>query len=139
MLLEPALQQPKVQTWLFGSFALIALALAAVGLFAVASLNVAERRYEMGVRLALGASPGRLHWRVVAESIAPVATGVAVGLVGAWWSSSFLEAFLVDVRAHNPILLAGAGATLVLTGMAAAWLPARRAAQTDPAVVLRAQ
>jgi predicted permease len=137
--LAPALQQPKLQAWLFGSFALIALALAGVGLFAVASLDVTERRYEMGVRLALGASPSRLHWRVVTASIAPVATGVAIGLVAAWWAASFLQSFLVDVRAHNPAWLALAAATLVLTGMGAAWLPARRAARTDPAVVLRAQ
>ena len=137
--LAPALQQPKLQAWLFASFALIALALAGVGLFAVASRDVTERRYEMGVRLALGASPGRLHWRVVAASIAPVATGVGIGLVAAWWASSFLQAFLVDVRAHDPALLALAAAMLVLTGIGAAWLPARRAARTDPAVVLRAQ
>ena len=137
--LEPALQQPRLQAWLFGSFALIALALAGVGLFAVASLDVTERRYEMGVRLALGASPGRLHWRVVAGAIAPVTAGVGIGLLAAWWASSFLQAFLVDVHAHNPVLLALAAATLVLTAMGAAWLPARRAARTDPAVVLRAQ
>jgi predicted permease len=137
--LAPALQQPKLQAWLFGSFAMIALVLAGVGLFAVSSLDVTERRYEMGVRLALGASPGRLHWGVVAGSIVPVAAGVGIGLVAAWWASSFLQAFLVDVRAHNPVWLALASLTLVLTGMGAAWLPARRAARTDPAVVLRAQ
>jgi ABC-type antimicrobial peptide transport system permease subunit len=137
--LAPVLQQPRLQAWLFGSFALIALTLAGVGLFAVSSLDVTERRYEMGVRLALGASPARLHWRVVAGSIAPVAAGVGVGLLAAWWASSLLQAFLVDVRAHNPAWLALAAVTLMLTGMGAAWLPARRAARTDPAVVLRAQ
>ena len=136
-LLEPYMQQPKFQAYLFGSFALSGLLLAAIGLYAVASFDVALRRYEMGVRMTLGALPGQLHWEVVKASLAPVAAGVGVGLVGTWWASQFLQALLEGVHARDPLLIAAAATTLLGSAALAAWGPARRAARTDPAIVLR--
>jgi hypothetical protein len=138
-LLEPYMQQPKFQAYLFGSFALSGLLLAAIGLYAVASFDVALRKYEMGVRMTLGALPGQLHWEVVKASLAPVAAGVAVGLIATWWASQFLQSLLEGVQARDPILIGAAAATLLGAAALAAWGPARRAARTDPAVVLRAQ
>jgi ABC-type antimicrobial peptide transport system permease subunit len=138
-LLAPSLRQPKFQAMLFGAFAVTALVLAAVGLYAIASFDVSLRRYEMGVRMALGATAADVRREVVTASVAPIAIGVALGLVGSWWASELMASLVVDVRTHDPFTSAIAAAILLATAFAAAWEPARRAARADPAVVLRAQ
>jgi len=138
-LLDPAVAQPRLQSYLFGSFALIALVLAAGGLFAVASLDVALRRYEMGVRMALGASADRLQRLVIAASLAPMVAGTAGGLLVAWWAGQFLQSLLVEGQARDPWMLLLSAAILIATGALAAWVPAHRASRVDPTTTLRAQ
>lgn len=136
--LEPSLIDPRFRAVLLGTLALTGLILAAVGLYAVASADVALRRYETGVRLALGATERNVSGHVIWETCRPVLLGVAVGLIFSYWSAQFFQTFLRRVDGRDPWTYAVVALTLVLTAVAAAWLPARRAASTDPATVLRA-
>jgi putative ABC transport system permease protein len=124
---------------MFSSFAGVGLLLAALGLFAVASFDVALRRYELSVRGALGASAAALRRLVIADVLRPVALGCGAGVVAAWWLAQFIQSQLHQVDARDPGTLALVVAVLLLTAIAAAWLPAYRAGRTDPAEVLRAQ
>jgi ABC-type lipoprotein release transport system permease subunit len=72
------------------------------------------------------------------EYLRPIAAGVAVGLLGSWWTPRLVEAFVYQIDAHNPLVFAAAVATLLLAATIAAWLPARRASAVDPVTVLRA-
>jgi ABC-type antimicrobial peptide transport system permease subunit len=134
-----ALQQPRTQTIIFGSFAVVGLILAAVGLFAVASFDVALRRYEIGVRVALGASRAQIRRLMLTESLQPVLFGVACGLALAYWAATFVQSLVHQVDARDPGTMAIVAATLIATAALAAWLPARRASRVDPIVTLRTQ
>jgi predicted permease len=134
----PYLQRPRFQAVLFASAAVIALVLAAVGLYALAAFDVARRRREMGIRLTLGATARDLRRAVVGTAVRPVIAGAAAGLVVAWWAAQYLQSFLFEVDARDPWTYALVALVLVATAVVAAWLPARRAARTDPASVLRA-
>jgi F0F1-type ATP synthase membrane subunit c/vacuolar-type H+-ATPase subunit K len=137
--LDSAVRDDRFRAVLFGTFALVALLLAAAGLYAVASFEIDARRRELGVRLALGAEPDQLRWRVVRDALTPVAMGALVGLGVSVWLAHFLQGFLHNVDARDPATLAMVVLTLLATGLAAAWLPARRASRVDPVIVLRAQ
>jgi predicted permease len=115
----------------------VALALAAVGLFAAMSSSVGKRTREIGVRLALGARPAAIVGLVMRDSLRLVIIGAALGLTLAYWIAGFVEQRLYGIGAHDP---ASFGiSVLVLTGvaLAAAWAPARRAAGVDPIQALR--
>jgi hypothetical protein len=137
--LEPYLVDPRFRAILLGVLAVTGLVLAAIGLYAVASADVATRRFETGVRLALGATGREVSARVIRDTCRPVLAGVALGLVISFWFGRFVQSFLHQVDARDPWTYAVVALTLVLTAVAAGWLPARRAASTDPATVLRAQ
>jgi predicted permease len=132
-----ALQAPRVQSLMFGSFGLMGLVLAIVGLFAVTTSDVAARRNEIGIRVALGASAGQVRTLIVRDALVPVVGGVVIGLAGASWTAQFIQSLVHGVDARDPWTLALVAVTLIGTSIVAAWLPARRAARTDPAVVLR--
>jgi len=136
---QPALQDPKLYADVFGLFAFVALLLAAIGLFAIANGDVARRTYETGVRLTLGATPAQVQRLMLRETIRPVTTGVAIGLVIAWWAVRFMQGLLHDVNARSPWTFVVVAGVLAATGILAGWLPAQRASRTDPAIVLRAQ
>ena len=133
----PYLQRPKFQAVLFGSVAAIGLLVAAVGLYAVAAFEVARRRFEVGVRVSLGATAAQIRRLVVRESLRPVVVGALMGLLAAWWAGRFLQTFVTDVDARDPRTLALVVIVLVVTAIVAAWLPATRASRIDPASVLR--
>jgi predicted permease len=137
--LEPSLRDPRFRAVLFGAFAACALLLASAGLYALAAFEVSLRRYEMGVRLTLGATTREIQRLVVFEALRPVVIGAAIGAVVAVWAGKFLQSFLYKVDAHDPWTMGLVALVLIVTAAAAAWPPARRAARTDPAVVLRAQ
>jgi hypothetical protein len=136
--LPPFLQRPRFQAVLFGSVAVIGLLLAAVGLYAVAAFDVARRRFELGVRLSLGATASDIRRLVIRGALRPVVAGSAAGLVATWWAAQFLQAFVFEVDARDPWTYGLVALVLVATAVVAAWIPARRAARTDPSVVLRA-
>lgn len=118
--------------------AAITLMLGTIGLYGVMAYGVALREREFGVRGALGADPCRIARLVAGQGLALTAGGIGVGLLLYALAAPFLQAFLFEVKASDPLTLAGA--TLVLTGaaMLASWLPARRAARVDPARALQA-
>lgn len=120
------------------SFGVVALLLCCVGLYGVMAFDVAARHREIGVRLALGASRLSILLNVLRQAAIVAVPGLAVGLGLAWSSSKILEGLLFGLPPRDPVTLLGACLTLGLTAAAAALVPARRAAQVDPARVLRA-
>jgi len=123
---------------LLSVFGICGLVLAAAGIYALAAYDVAVRKREMGIRLTLGATPGCLRSLVAGQVVKPVLTGSVVGLAMAYWAARFMEAFLYKVDARDPMTALLGATVLVSTAFVAAWLPAQRAARTDPASVLRA-
>jgi hypothetical protein len=136
---DPWLQDPRLCADLFGTFALVGLVLSAIGLFATTSFDVSFRQYEMGVRMTLGATAGEIQSLVVREAVRPVGLGIAIGLIGAFWTAGVFQSLLVQVNARDPTMYVSVAALLLVTAVTAAWRPARRAARVDPAIVLRAQ
>jgi ABC-type antimicrobial peptide transport system permease subunit len=133
-----SLRDERFRAQLFGAFGLVALTLACVGLYAVTAFDARTRRAEMGVRLALGATPRALRRLVLTRALVPTGTGAAGGLVAAWWAGTYLQAFLHQVDARDLGPLSMVGAVLIGAAALAALLPARRAGRVDPATVLRA-
>ncbi len=123
----------------FGGFAALAAALAAVGLGAIVALTVAARKRELAIRAALGATRGQLRVMVVAETLKLVAAGIVAGLVGALLVGGAVAHVLIDVRPHNPAVLAGTAVLLVVAGMVASWLPARTAGDASPLELLKSE
>jgi ABC-type antimicrobial peptide transport system permease subunit len=112
--------------------AALALLLGAIGLYGVISYAVSERRSEIGVRVALGASPAAVSRLVLREGISLAVLGAALGLAGAILLTRFLRAVLFEVSARDPLTFAGVAFILLAVTLIAAWLPARRAARIDP-------
>jgi putative ABC transport system permease protein len=117
----------------------LALILGAIGLYGVLSYVVAERTREIGVRMALGAAPGRVQWMVVAQGIRVVAFGVAAGVLAALGATRALGSLLYQVTAVDGVTFVWMSAAMAAVGMVATWLPARRAATVDPIRSLRGE
>ena len=115
----------------------LALVLGAVGVYGVISHYVSRRSRDYGIRIALGQQPSRVIRQVVARGAVLVGIGSAIGIVAAVFLTRLLATLLYGVEATDPISMAGAVAVLLAVGMLAAFVPARRASLTDPAVVLR--
>lgn len=115
----------------------LALVLGAIGVYGVISHYVVRRSRDYGIRIALGQTPTRVVQQVVGRGVALVAVGAAIGVVAAAVVTKLLGALLFGVEPTDPLTLVGAVAILLVTGMLAAFVPARRASLTDPAVVLK--
>jgi predicted permease len=124
---------------LLAGFAVLAVVLASVGIFGVMSLSVANRSHEFGVRLAVGAAPGTLVRHVLREGALLAAVGVGAGLVLALVATHWIANMLYAVSPTDPLVFATLSVLLGAIAIAACWLPARRAARSDPLVVLRAE
>jgi putative ABC transport system permease protein len=122
----------------FEAFALTALALAAIGIYGVLSGSVAERIREIGVRAALGASPGYISGLIIRQGMGLAAVGVAVGVGGAMFASRALVTLLYGVSTLDAVTYGGVVALLLVIAGIACWLPASRAARIDPSITLRA-
>lgn len=122
---------------LVAAFAGVALVLAAVGIFGVLSYLVSQRRREIGIRVALGASRRSVVAMVLRQAMTPAALGVVIGLAAAGALSRFMTAMLFDLRATDPVTFAAVAVVLLAVALVAAWLPARRAVRVDPTVALR--
>jgi putative ABC transport system permease protein len=132
------LAEERFSMLMLAVFALTAMLLAAVGLYGIVAYDVTERTREIGVRMALGASRLNVLRMVVWDGIRVVLIGVACGLLGAFAVSRTLSTFLYQTTPTDPLVLGSVAALLLLAGMVATYLPARRAAGVDPAVSLRA-
>ena len=130
-------QRPRFTAVLLSLFAGIGVLLAGIGIYGVVGFLVAQQTREIGIRIALGATPQSVLKMVLSNIVRWTIAGAALGLLGAWLSSRLLESLLFEVRAHDPFLLALALLFLVLVVILAAWLPARRAMRVDPVVALR--
>jgi predicted permease len=138
-LLAAPLAQPRLSAMLLSGFGLMALLLAAVGLYGVMASAVREQTREIGVRAALGATPERLRRDVLRQALAVSSAGALVGVAGALAGSRLLTSLLFQVSPTDPMAMLGACATLLLVALLAAYLPARRATRIDPAQALRAE
>jgi putative ABC transport system permease protein len=134
---ERSLVRERLVARLLGAFAILALILASVGLYGVLGYSVARRTGEIGVRLALGATRGGVLRSVLRQSAIVVAIGSAAGVPATMLLSGPLTGLLYGVTASDPEVLAGAVGCLFLVAMAAAAVPAWRAARVDPLVALR--
>jgi putative ABC transport system permease protein len=132
-----SLAPARATTVLVGLFSAVAVALALIGVFGVLSYDVAQQWTELGIRRALGASSGAVVRHVLLRGMSTVAVGVVLGLVGASILSRSMEGLLFGVKPGDPATLATVALLLTLVALGASWLPARRAARVDPAVVLR--
>jgi putative ABC transport system permease protein len=134
---EESFSGPRVTTNLLGVFALIALLLAAVGVYGVISYSVAGRTREIGVRVALGAKRGEITRMILAEGARPVILGVVVGLAGAWFATRLVESMLFGVTRTDPVTYSLIPIALVSVGVLASLVPALRATSIAPTEALR--
>jgi len=134
-----AYRNPRFQTLVLGTFAVVAPLLTAMGIFAALTFVVAARTREMGVRLALGASPRSLVSLVLRQAFTPVAVGILAGLLATQWLKRVAEAQLFGVNARDPLTLAAAVVAVAAAAFVAAYLPARHATRVDPIDVLRVE
>ena len=138
------LAEPETRQWRLGSTLLtvlgaVALIVATFGVYGLLSAFVAARTREMGVRLALGATPSSLTWLVVRQSMQWISAGLAVGLAGALVGARYVEPLLFETRAFDTLVFAAAPLLLVITALIASAVPAWRAARVDPNLTLRAE
>jgi len=128
---------PRLASRVLSLFAVLAVLLCAVGVYGVLAMSVAERRQEIGVRMALGARAANVSGLVLGEGLAAVGSGLALGLVAAAFLSRFLESLLHGVRPLDPATYLAVAGALASVALAAGLVPALRAARTDPAIALR--
>ena len=135
--LDESLGRERLLATLSGFFGALALALAVIGLYGVMSYNVARRRNEIGIRMALGAEQSRVLRMVLGEVAILIVAGLALGLAVALLSTRFLAGFLYRLEPNDPTTLAAACVILAAAAVVAGFLPARRAAKLDPMTALR--
>jgi predicted permease len=136
-LVSNAAAAPRSLAWLVGGFAAIALLLAAAGIYGVVSHGVLRRTRELGVRLAIGASPASVAWLVVRSSLRQVMAGAAVGLATSWVLARWIASLLYGVDSHDALSFLLPPVALIAIALIASLLPMVRAAHIDPAASLR--
>ena len=124
---------------MFVAFGVLALALAAIGLYSVIAYNVAQRTHELGVRRALGAQASDVVRLVVTDGLRLAAVGVGIGVAGALWAGKWVKPLLFNVSPKDPWVFVAVATTLVAVALAASWIPAMRASRVDANVALRTE
>ena len=131
--------QPRFYMLLLSAFAALALLLAALGIYGVISYSVSQRTRELGIRIALGATPDRVMRLVLGQGVMLTVLGVSVGLLGAYWLMHLLAALLYGVASSDVLTFAAVAVVLLGVASLASYLPARRAALVDPVIAMRAE
>ena len=137
--ISTSISRPRFLTLLLSVFAAVALALEAVGLYAVLAYSVSRRTHEIGIRIALGAREREVARLVVRQGLALALAGIAIGLVGNLALHGLVKSLLFGVSATDPLTLFAVSTLLAVIALVACWLPARRAARVDPVVALRSE
>jgi predicted permease len=137
--LESSLVEERLMATLASAFGVLALALASVGLYGVLAYTVVRRTNEIGIRVALGAARSQVIALVMSSAIRMLALGVAFGLAAAWAASRVISSMLFGLTANDPTTIAVALTVLLVTGLLAAYLPARRATRIEPLAALRCE
>jgi predicted permease len=131
--------QPRFNLILLGLFAVVALVLAAVGIYGILANAVRQRTHELGIRLALGARPRAVFRLVIGQGMGLAAGGIGVGLVSAFALTRYLESLLYEVKPTDPLTFGGVALLLLWVALLACWIPARRATKVDPMIALRCE
>jgi putative ABC transport system permease protein len=137
--MERVLATRRLTLALFSLFAVVALSLAAIGLYGVMSFGVAQRTHELGIRVALGATSRDALKMVIGQGMKLVALGLALGLGVALAVSRLMAQLLFGVRARDPLTFVVIASLLALVALVACYIPARRATKVDPMVALRCE
>jgi len=135
--IDQTIGQERTFATLCTCFALLAVAIAGVGLYGMMAYSVARRTNEIGIRMALGARRGKLVWMVLREVLAMALVGLAIGLAAALATTRFVQSFLFQMKPNDPQALGAAAAVLLAAALAAGYAPARRASRIDPWIALR--
>ncbi len=134
-----SLDEPRTVVSLMSGFAFAALVLSLIGLFGLLAADVAQRQREIGIRLALGASPGEVSRGLLRDALRVATVGLAIGLVAAVFAARGLESLLFGVKPGDAVTFVAVLAVILLGTVGAAWVPARRASRVDPASALRSE
>jgi putative ABC transport system permease protein len=135
--LDATLTRERLMAQLAGFFGALALLLAGLGLYGVTSFAIAGRRTEIGIRLALGATPRRVIRMVLARVSLLVGAGIAAGTLASLWAARFVDGLIYNLPVRDPATLGGALVVLSAIAAVAGWLPARRASRVNPVAALR--
>ena len=138
-LVSEQVARPRHRMLLLTMLGTFGLLLTLVGIFSMTAYAVSRRTREIGVRVAFGARPAQVIGVMVRDAVWPVTLGIVAGLVGTYYATRVIAAFLFQITPHDPTTLACVVAILAVAASLAAWLPARRAASVDPVVALRAE
>lgn len=137
--IDESLAERRLQLWLLGFFATVALVLAATGLYGVISYLVAQRTREIGVRIALGAQKRDVMGLILRQAAALAGIGIFLGLAGALVFTRAMDSLLYGISSRDPLTYAALAALLATVALVASWLPARRASRVNPMVAIRAE
>lgn len=136
-IVSESVTQPRFNLFLLGMFSTIALLLSAAGIYGVTAYTVTQRTHELGIRLALGAQIGDVLRMILAQGMAVIGIGLAIGLAAAFGLMRLMKSLLFGVTATDPLTFVGITVVLVAAGLLACYLPARRATKVDPLEALR--
>jgi ABC-type antimicrobial peptide transport system permease subunit len=134
-----ALATPRLTSFLLGTFAAIALALAAVGIYGVLAYLVSQRTHEIGIRLAIGANRAQVLTMVLRQGMVLAGIGVGVGLVAALGLTRLMQSLLYQITASDPVTYVIVSVALLIVTLAASYLPALRATRVSPTTALRSE
>ncbi|MFI5311170.1 MAG: ADOP family duplicated permease [Gemmatimonadales bacterium] len=135
---EQSLSPRRLNAALVSSFGILAVIVAAVGIAGVLAFSVSTRTNEIGIRMSLGADRGQVQRMILREGGTLVATGLAIGVGGAFFASGALRGLLFGVAPHDPTTFIGVSVMMAVIGIGSCWIPALRAARIDPAITMRA-
>ena len=138
-IIDSSTGEPRFRSYLIAGFALLALLLAAVGVYGLISFTVTQRVPEIGVRLALGASPRQVFTQVIGQGLRLAAIGIGLGLVAAAAATTFVQGLLFNTSATEPLVYVSLSVVLLAIAVLACYVPARRAMRVDPMTALRSE
>jgi ABC-type antimicrobial peptide transport system permease subunit len=138
-IVSPFTRSFRLGATMFVAFGVLALLVAAMGLYSVIAYNVEQRTHELGVRLALGAQPRDLATLVLSDGARVAVIGLTLGIAIALYASKWLEPLLFEVSPRDAVVYATASLSLLLVAVLGSWVPAHRAARTDPNIALRSE